>query len=63
MVLKCRNCNKDLEDVIDFGRMPIANAFINLENKENEYFFNLTSTVCPNCLLFQLKEQTQEKML
>jgi len=28
---KCRFCENDIESVIDFGRMPIANGFIKKE--------------------------------
>lgn len=43
--------------------MPIANAFLTQEQLDKEYFFNLTSMICPNCLLFQLKDQPPANLL
>ena len=56
---QCRNCNYDLVDFMTFGRMPIANAFIERKNFNNEYFFELTPTYCEKCTLFQLKYQPE----
>ena len=53
---KCRFCENDIESVINFGKMPIANGFIKEENLKNEYFFNLEAVFCPQCTLFQLSE-------
>ena len=50
---KCRNCNNDLVEFMTFGKMPIANAFIDKKNFDNEYFFELTPTYCEKCTLFQ----------
>ena len=36
VVGKCRHCEGDLISVIDFGKMPIANAFLNIEEFQNE---------------------------
>ena len=60
---KCRSCNTDLETVIDFGKMPIANAFLKKKDFTNEYFFNLESVFCNNCKLFQLREQPSPNKL
>ena len=35
---KCRFCENDIESVIDFGRMPIANGFIKKE--KNNFSIN-----------------------
>ena len=56
---QCRNCNYDLVDFMTFGRMPIANAFIERKNFNNVYFFELTPTYCEKCTLFQLKYQPE----
>ena len=60
---KCRSCSQNLYSVIDFGKMPIANAFLDKKNFKNEYFFNLESVFCTNCKLFQLREQPNPKKL
>ena len=48
----CRNCQGELFDVIDFGKMPIANGFINQDQINNEFFFNLNAVYCKNAHFF-----------
>ena len=36
----CRFCNQDIKSIISFGKMPIANGFIEKKNLDSEYFFN-----------------------
>jgi len=66
MILKtevCRFCESDIESVINFGKMPIANGFISSVDLDNEYFFNLEAAYCPRCTLFQLVEMPDPKIL
>jgi len=51
----CRLCNNLTLPVIDFGSMPIANRF-KRSNEENSYRFNMKTSFCPSCALFQLDE-------
>ena len=37
----CRFCSHKIEKVINFGKMPIANGFIETKDLQKEYFFNL----------------------
>ena len=55
----CRNCDAPLTEVVNFGQMPIANAF----NRDpySGTLFNLAGAVCQNCWLFQLIEQPDAK--
>jgi methylation protein EvaC len=53
----CRNCQSDLEPFLDFGRMPLANAFLTADLFASEYFFNLTAAFCTRCALVQLADQ------
>ena len=59
----CRLCNKDIESVISFGKMPIANGFIDKKDLDSEYFYNLEVAFCTNCSLFQLIEMPDPKIL
>jgi methylation protein EvaC len=60
---RCRLCNARISAFMSFGRMPIANGFLNTEEIPNEYFFELAPAFCENCGMFQLIEQPQpEKM-
>jgi methylation protein EvaC len=48
---------------MSFGKMPIANGFLNPEDFANEYFFELIPGFCERCLTFQILDQPDpEKM-
>lgn len=49
----CRISKEKIQDVIDFGKMPMANAFLKNLNKK-EYFFRLQATFGSKFSLFQL---------
>ncbi len=55
---KCRSCGaEDLEQVLDLGRVPLANALLTeSELDEPEPRFPLTLTFCPACSLVQIRE-------
>jgi methylation protein EvaC len=56
---RCRVCNAPISAFMSFGRMPIANGFLNDDEIRNEYFFELAPAVCSQCSMFQLIEQPQ----
>lgn len=61
--MSCLICNKDIQNVISFGKMPIANGFLSKDQFKDEYYFELKTAFCPNCGMFQLIEQPdREKM-
>lgn len=53
----CRICQSPLEPFVDFGRMPLANAFLTREQFADEYFYHLRAAWCRRCGLVQLVEQ------
>lgn len=60
---KCLICDAKIDSFISFGKMPIANGFLGLEQFADEYFFELRVGFCPNCSMVQLLEQPdREKM-
>ena len=59
----CRFCKTAIVEIINFGKMPIANAFLIEEDVKNEYFFELAAGYCPKCSLFQLIEQPNPDFL
>ena len=61
--MKCRICSKSATPVISFGSMPIANGFLEINQFDQEYFFELATTFCPSCKMFQLKEQPNPQMM
>jgi methylation protein EvaC len=56
---RCRVCNAPISAFMSFGRMPIANGFLNDEEIPNEHFFELAPAYCGQCSMFQLIEQPQ----
>lgn len=60
---KCLICESSVKEIIDFGKMPIANGFLTPDNFKREYFFNLILGYCSNCHMVQLMEFVdREKM-
>jgi methylation protein EvaC len=48
---------------MSFGKMPIANGFLEPSQFADEYFFELKAAFCPGCKMVQLTEQVdREKM-
>ena len=60
---KCLVCNDNFNPFVDFGNMPIANAFASKEDLQNEYTFEMKVGFCEKCNMVQLVEQPdREKM-
>ena len=60
---KCLICESEYQLFVDFGDMPIANAFATKEEIENEYTFPMKVGFCESCYMVQLVEQPdREKM-
>lgn len=62
MNFKCRNCMNPLTEIIDFGLMPISNAFKS-DKKVNEYRFRMRLMFCEKCSLVQLAEQPDPEIM
>ncbi|MDI9571156.1 MAG: class I SAM-dependent methyltransferase [Pseudomonadota bacterium] len=52
----CLICSQDVEPFISFGRMPIANGFLEAGDFADEYFFELRAGFCERCRMVQLTE-------
>ena len=60
---KCLICECEYHPFVDFGEMPIANAFVSEQELENEYTFQMRVGFCESCKMVQLVEQPdREKM-
>ena len=60
---KCLICEDDFNPFVDFGNMPIANAFSSKEDLQSEYTFAMKVGFCEKCNMVQLIEQPdREKM-
>jgi methylation protein EvaC len=60
----CSLCTESTVSVLDFGFMPVANAFVSPERRhEDTYRYHLAVARCPSCHLVQLIEQpARERM-
>lgn len=59
---QCRICNSSTQQIISFGKMPIANGFVKKPSSK-EFVFTLKIVFCPKCYMVQLGETVPpEKM-
>ena len=59
----CLICESEYTPFVDFGNMPIANAFSSKEELIDEYTFPMKVGFCSKCKMVQLVEQPdREKM-
>ncbi len=61
--MKCRVCQNKINTFMSFGKMPIANAFLNKEDFEKEYFFDLSPAFCEKCFTFQIETQPDPQLM
>ena len=54
--MKCKVTNKIIKPFMSFGKMPLANGFLEKENFNKEFFFNLEVGFSEELSLFQLNE-------
>jgi methylation protein EvaC len=60
---QCLICSTAISPFVSFGKMPIANGFLDPDQFAEEYFFELRVGFCPRCSMVQLLEQPdREKM-
>ena len=59
----CRVCGNEISPFMSFGKMPIANGFLNEIDFKNEYFFEMKPSFCENCFAFQLIDQPDAPMM
>ncbi len=61
--MKCKITNKQIKPFMSFGKMPIANGFIEKKDFESEFFFDMEIGFSEDISLLQLKEHpTPEQM-
>ena len=53
---RCRICAEAITPFIDFGQMPIGNAFLDEADLDSEYFYHMQVGVCGACSTLQLLE-------
>ena len=61
--MKCKITKKKIEPFMSFGKMPIANGFINKEDFSNEFFFNMEVGFNEELSLFQLNDHPKPEQM
>ena len=61
--MKCKLTNKKIKPFMSFGKMPLANGFLDKDEFKSEYFFEMEVGFSEDLSLFQLNEHPKpEKM-
>ena len=61
--MKCKLTNKEIKPFMSFGKMPLANGFLNKDEFSSEYFFEMEVGFSEDLSLFQLNNHPNpEKM-
>jgi methylation protein EvaC len=58
----CISC-QTIKPFMTFGQMPIANGFLNKDQFNDEYFFEMEVAFCDKCKMFQLVNQPEPKQM
>ena len=61
--MNCKITNSILNPFMSFGKMPIANGFIDKNDFEKKFFFNLEVGFSDKCSLFQLNEHPKPEQM
>ena len=61
--MKCKITNKQIKPFMSFGKMPIANGFIEKKDFESEFFFNMEIGFSEDISLLQLKEHPSPEQM
>ena len=60
---KCLICENSYQPFVNFGEMPIANAFGTKEEMKNEYTFIMKVGYCDRCNMVQLVDQPDREQM
>ena len=61
--MKCKVTNKKITPFMSFGKMPIANGFLEKVNFKKEFFFDMEVGFAENISLFQLKDHPRPEQM
>ena len=59
----CKITKKKTKQIINFGKMPIANGFLKRKDFQKEFFFNLSVSFSEEMSLLQLDDHPRPKMM
>ena len=61
--MKCKFSGIKITPFMSFGKMPMANAFLNKDQFKNEFFYNLEVGFSPKYYLFQINDYPVSKKI
>ena len=61
--MKCKITGKKLKPFMSFGKMPIANGFLNKKDFKKEFFFNMEVGFSKKLSLFQINEHPKPEQM
>ena len=61
--MKCKITGKKIDPFMSFGKMPIANGFLNKNKFNDEFFFEMEVGFSEDLSLFQLNDHPKPKMM
>ena len=61
--MKCKITNKKINPFMSFGKMPIANGFIEEKNFSNEFYFDMEVGFSEDLSLFQLNDHPKPESM
>ncbi|MBQ0825038.1 class I SAM-dependent methyltransferase [Streptomyces tagetis] len=59
----CRICGGTLHEFFDFGRQPVADAFVDPAGGTEEFFHRLAVAMCTSCTMVQLLEDVPRERM
>lgn len=63
-IKSCRVCdNKNIIQLLDLGKQPLANGLLNKNQIKNELKFPLELVICRDCRLIQLRHTVKPSLL
>ena len=61
--MKCKILNKKIIPFMNFGKMPLANGFLNKKDFQSEFFFNMEVGFSEDISLFQLNDHPKPSQM
>ena len=61
--MKCKITSEAIEPFMTFGKMPLANGFLEKKDFDSEFFYEMSVGFCKKLSLFQLNEFPSPKKI
>ena len=61
--MKCKVSGKEISKFMTFGKMPMANGFLDKKNFNDEFFYNLEVGFSQENYLFQINEHPKSQKI